>query len=444
MADGLHEVAGGTPPVERPPMRVAVFNVKYSPNLGDGVIALCLEWALAARLGNAEVRSLDLAGRQDYVAPSGAGLRRLKLALLQRLPGPLRDKVVEFALGRLLQRRLKPAWRRALAGTDAAVFGGGQLIQDGDLNFPLKLAAAADECHRRHMPTAVFGVGVAKSRSERGRRLLAPLLNAPSLAHLAVRDAQSISNLCAYCERPAELCRDPGLLAARLWPSPPRPGRERALIGVGITHPVVLNHHHSHGADRTGTADGIEQYGRIVDMLVSSGFDVLCFSNGAGEDEAFIAAARQRLLRAGGAKAHVAVAPRPPTPRALAELIAGCDGVVSHRLHAGIVAYSYGVPSIGLRWDSKLDAFFEAVGRVPYIVDFDAAAVGGIGALMVRGVAEGVNADIRRRTLDDAEAGIDRLADALARAIEQRRTDPSASGAEPLAFVSSIVAAGSA
>ena len=138
---------------------VTLFNLKYSPNLGDGIIAECLERELGQRLPGANIKTLDLAGRSRWETPRG-GARIAILTLLQRAPRWLGDLLVSIALGATL-RRLRPRWGEVLRHTDVAVFGGGQLIQDADLNFPLKLAAAAAECRLHHIPIVIFGVGAA-------------------------------------------------------------------------------------------------------------------------------------------------------------------------------------------------------------------------------------------------------------------------------------------
>jgi hypothetical protein len=46
--------------------RIVIFNVKYSSNLGDGLIALCLESAIRTALPGAAVDSQDLAGRTKF------------------------------------------------------------------------------------------------------------------------------------------------------------------------------------------------------------------------------------------------------------------------------------------------------------------------------------------------------------------------------------------
>ncbi|MEL6386946.1 MAG: polysaccharide pyruvyl transferase family protein, partial [Pseudomonadota bacterium] len=78
-------------------MKLCIFNVKYSPNLGDGVIADCLEAALRRHLPGADIQSCDLAGRTAF----GEGLNRsraLAMRTLDMTPGPLRSRVETASL----------------------------------------------------------------------------------------------------------------------------------------------------------------------------------------------------------------------------------------------------------------------------------------------------------------------------------------------------------
>ena len=58
-------------------MIVGTLNVKYSPNLGDGLLAECLEAELRSARPGVETRSIDLAGRTAY----GEGLKHRRAIL---------------------------------------------------------------------------------------------------------------------------------------------------------------------------------------------------------------------------------------------------------------------------------------------------------------------------------------------------------------------------
>lgn len=385
-------------------MRVVTFNVKYSPNLGDGVIAECLEAELARRMTCISIDALDLAGRTDRGRRAGTGGRVLALKALQAMPSILRDVLVEVVLRIHLRRKCQPIWRNALRDADLAIVGGGQLIQDGDLNFPIKLSIVASECRRYNVPIALFGVGVADSQSSRGAVLLSSLLQADQLVFAGVRDTESARRLGRRGVKGVVVTPDPGLLASQVWPLSDRPHRERPVVGVGITHPVVLRHH-ARGQSDSQTI--LELYRNLVRELLASGYDVTCFSNGAREDQTCldnvvgsIDAAADRLTRAPDCK----------NPQELARLVGSFDAVIGHRLHACILAYSYGVVHIGLNWDPKLAAFFENVGRSQYLVDFNSEAVRTISELLERAWAEPTCNVQRERVLTLAKTSIDRLA----------------------------------
>ncbi|MGF1621856.1 MAG: polysaccharide pyruvyl transferase family protein [Rhodomicrobiaceae bacterium] len=389
-------------------MNIVIFNVKYSANLGDGVIAECLEAAIARRTGW-QVASIDLAGRTGWTNGAGGRMRRLKLAVLQAMPRPMRDASVSLVLGRTVREKLQPLWRERLQSADAAVFGGGQLIQDGDLNFPIKLSAAGAEVRRRGIPAAIFAVGAAPSKSGRGRALFETFFRDTNIVHAAARDEASRNALRSLgCD--AGLCRDPGLLAAQIWPVQPRASKARARIGLGITHPVVLSHHASRKLHHT-TDTALALYETMATRLAAAGNDVVCFTNGAAEDEALL---RKLGARAAMRSAAIEIAPRANRPKELARRIANCDALIAHRLHAAIVAYSYRVPSIGLRWDDKLLGFFDSIDYSGRTAEFDEATAGRIDTLVRQIMNEGVALERHTQIIQDTEAGIDNLIAKLA------------------------------
>ena len=364
-------------------MKVVTFNVKYSPNLGDGVIAECLEGELARRITDIRIEALDLAGRTNRNNTARSGHRVLALKALQKMPTILRDVLVEGLLRLHMRRKCRPVWRGALRDADLAIVGGGQLIQDGDLNFPVKLSIVASECRRNNVPIALFGLGVAESRSRRGAALISSLLHSDELVFAGVRDAEFARRLRRRGVKGVVVTPDPGLMASRLWPLSVRRPRKHPLVGVGITHPVILQHHGEGQPDDTTIRD---LYRSLIRRLLASGYDVTCFSNGAREDQAYlddvvgsmISNADERLTRA----------PDCRTPREFAELVGSFDAVIAHRLHACILAYSYRVAHVGLSWDPKLAAFFANVGRSRYLVEFNDDAVQTMPELLAAARAE--------------------------------------------------------
>ncbi len=398
------------------PLRIALFGLPYSPNTGDGVISDCLARALAAQPERPQITMIDLAGRSapnEVVVPGRSGLLRV----LAHLPRPLRRALVRAGLT-LLTGRLRRRWRRQLAGMDIALFAGGQILSDADLNFPMKVAAAADCCREAGLPVAIVAAGASRNWSAQGRRLFGRLLLA-DLRHAGLRDAESLRIWQEFMGRdPAPiLCHDPGLLAAEAYGLRIGPADPASPVALGIAAHSTLSLH----ADRpvAGVAAGHAGDGLagffvgICRDLVARGHRVRLFCNGADEDAALLkAVAADPLLAPARDAGHVDLAAPPRTGEELATILAPCKAVVAHRLHACIVGYALRRPILGLSWDSKLDAFFASVGLGGQVLH---GADSGAVTMILEGVLarpQGSAADCYDRALAECRIGIRRAFDA--------------------------------
>lgn len=392
-------------------MKIALLNVKYSPNLGDGLLAECLERELAGALPGARVFSIDLAGRRGWPLP-GPSRRAHAIALLEALPDWGRRALVRVALALLVRLRLRRHVGRSLRGVDAVVVGGGNLLTDADLNFPMKLAGALAEVARQRLPVAIHAVGAGAGWSRAGRALFARAFRAVPLVTVAVRDERSQQAWRAQLSDaglpPPALVRDPGLLASRHYPRSAPPA-EGPLAGLCITAPMALRYHAETASECTDLA---AWYGDAARVLVEQGFSVALFTNGSPEDRDYLA--RHGAAWVLHARGPVTVTNPFADPAALAAFVSGCDLVVAHRMHACIAAHSFGVPTIGLAWDIKLESFFDLAGRSGFLIDTAQCSADAFRALVKRAMAQGVDPAALRRLIEQARADIDTMAGHLA------------------------------
>ncbi|MFC0205259.1 polysaccharide pyruvyl transferase family protein [Novosphingobium soli] len=366
------------------PGRIVLLNVKYSPNLGDGLLSECLERELAQALPGCHVVSLDLAGRSAFAVRHGA-TRGTLLTLLQAIPGPLRAAAAGLALRGLVALRLRRRYRAGLRGANAVVVGGGNLFTDTDLNFPIKLSAALDEAARAGLPVAIHAVGVAPRWSRAGKRLFARGLRAALPLAATVRDRPSCAAWQAHFAGgeapPAAIALDPGLLAGRHFPQPER-RREGRKVGFCITDPRAVRYHSDDPAAATLEA----WYPAALRALVEAGFEVALFTNGSPEDRAYLRSRLDEWVRR--ARGPVALSASFEVPADLAACVAGYAAVVAHRMHACVAAHAFGVPAIGLRWDVKLEGFFALAGRSAHLLDPAKVAAGDLGARVLAAIAD--------------------------------------------------------
>lgn len=337
---------------------IRCMNVKFSPNLGDGLLSECLEAALVEHGADPATSSVDLAARTAY----GQGLagRGLVMAVLEAMPGPLRQRVVRLPLAIQARRRWRPYYARGLAGAEAVAIGGGNLFSDHDLNFPTKLSLAFAEAARLGLPTAIFACGMASDWSAEGLRRVRQALAAWPPCAVFLRDDASKARwdalLAPTAGREAVVVRDPGLLASSVYPQPARSRGGRPRIGIGLMSHVAIRYH---AEARLSAAALGRWYVDLARALVAGGAKVTAFTNGAPEDVAAAEALRGELLALPGAIRLVT----PRTPAELAGTIAACDALAAYRMHAVIAAYSYGLPALALAWDQKLAAFMRSVGQ---------------------------------------------------------------------------------
>lgn len=392
-------------------MRILIFNVKFSENLGDGILAMCLERGLMRARADIEVETVDIAGRQAFgEAREG---RRLLLRLLELMPTPLRRLAVSAVLARSMPR-WRQLWRQSVDQADVAVIGGGNLFQDDDLNFPLKIGLVLRILRSAGLPIAVYAVGASHHWSLRARELFAGLLG-NRIVHVSVRDERSRQNWRGYFGETfdVEISPDPGLLAVEMVEKPRETSHgQEPTVGVCVTHPVILRRHAGVSFSQV-PVQSVSAYRDLGCELVKHGYKVLLFTNGAREDQSFLDMVMQDPASADMiASGFLTAAPRPRQPTELLDILQPLSAIVAHRLHANIVAYSFRIPHVGLGWDSKVESFFRSVGRDRFLAHGDQGPYE-IAACVRAAVAEGIDPARHAHQLEQARKGIDRLLEKL-------------------------------
>lgn len=409
-------------------VKVVLVNVKFSPNLGDGVISECLEDGLKSRIQDIEISNCDLAGRTRFGA-GGAMVRTLALSALRFLPDGVKKTVYEPLFAAFVRRRLMPIYEKIIDDADAVVFGGGQLLADADLNFPMKVAAAAGMARERDIPMAVFAVGVGRTWSERGGALFNEAFAGAELFAASVRDLLSQTRWRRHFSKSdvadAQIAFDPGLLAMKTYGpvnGEDKAGRNRPKIGLCVTHPTTLRTHFDGGDSPFAEADE-EFFRSLAKDLAARGMEIVLFTNGSPDDNAFLRRCFPPAVVDAFDKDQIALAPESQKPAELVAIIRDCDGVISHRLHANIIAYSYSIPHVGLAMNSKLSEFFALTGRPEFVVGPEQFRAEIVGDKMSSALSTPIESDQHAAIIRNADAGLDALADALRRATRGRRVN---------------------
>jgi polysaccharide pyruvyl transferase WcaK-like protein len=394
------------------PLRIRLFNVKYSPNLGDGLLSECLEKALIALGADDDTWSIDLAARKAY--GDGLAARRHILSTLDRMPLWLRHQVVRWPLFLQSRRTWHPHYAGSLKGADAIVIGGGNLISDIDLNFPTKLPLAIREAERLQLPFVVYASGVAKDWTPKGLAMMRNAFASSLLRGVFVRDEASKSlwdrMLSEASGFKAVVVRDPGLLASRFVARSQPRNIKRPTAGLGIMSHIAVRYHAS---TAPGPAYLEDWYVELARRLVDTGYHVVAFTNGSPEDVAYLARLRPRLKKAAGDAVSF---PQQRTPDELCGIISGLDVLIAYRMHAVIAAYSFNVPAVALAWDRKLTSFMTSVNRQEFLCDVTRTSPEDVVHLAWRAQESPVSPSEHEQVMKETWQGVRQLLDVLERA----------------------------
>jgi polysaccharide pyruvyl transferase WcaK-like protein len=407
-------------------VKIVLVNVKFSANLGDGVIADCLEHALKQRLPGIEVVNCDLAGRTDY-GDYNKLLRSLAIGVLPKMPARFRASVYPRLFELMVRRKLMPGYRRAMEHADIVLFGGGQLLEDTDLNFPMKIAAAASTARNLNLPIAIHAVGVGQAWSAEGEALFEEAFVGGNLIWTSVRDLLSQQrwrrNFNGADIAAPRLSLDPGLLGAITYgpgSTDAKPRRNRPLIGLCITNPATLKLH-SDVVDEAIPAPDAEFYRACVKAIHANECDVLLFTNGAPDDEVYLQHSFPGPVLRKFDENQVRVAEVAKTPNDLVSTIRDCDGIVSHRLHASVIAYSYRIPHVGLSTNRKLDEFFATTGREDFLLRPSSVAPERVAAAIKRACQTPISDHAYQAIMRRVENDFDDLAGVLSKIRQRNR-----------------------
>lgn len=392
-------------------MNIKLLNVKYSPNVGDGLLVECLEQHLRVMPNMEGASSVDLAGRTGYRA--SAVHREKMMWVLESVPRAVRPKFAHAGLKVKLAMGLRDHYRNELSGARAVVLGGGNLLSDQDLNFPVKIAAALGEAARMKARVAIYGCGVAPHWSRAGQQMLRTVLAANPPVMTAVRDAASKKAwdglFATAAGSEATIVHDPGVLASTVHRFDGHNiAAARPMAAIGIMSSLAIRYHGfvSLGSDELG-----EWYLKLFDAMIAKGYDVCLFTNGSPEDQRFAETLWDALAKHPQLprihKAAVSV------PVDLCRVIFESDIVIAFRMHALIAAYSYHKPFVALQWDAKVSAFLESVGLEKCLVDVKDTSPRSLVDLISSNFFKSVDDARAMTTMESAKQGIKELALAL-------------------------------
>jgi polysaccharide pyruvyl transferase WcaK-like protein len=371
--------------------RIGVCGEINSTNLGDQAIHACLLHLLKRIDPEVETISLDLSGRLEQIT-AGAQPQR-PMSMVNKLSHAVKQYV-------RLQRLYAGPWKRDLASAQALVIGGGQLLMDDGLNFPLKVAGAAALAQRLSLPVHFSACGAGRSWSGAGRRLFAGALS--QSASVTLRDhlsAQRIDQLLPGLQH--RVTFDPAIWAADVYPTTPQ-SDAADFIGLGVMHNDAFNARSTR--DRFREAEWMQLWLDLLGALLSTNKPVLLFTTGSASDQQFAASLFAQAKKRG--MPRVELASWPANVSTLVHTLQRCSVVVAARLHAAVLSNAYGITTVGMIWDEKVRAYYEEIGQPDHSFELSTLPLADLvrAVQFLHGQPFGTSAldDLRERALENA------------------------------------------
>lgn len=356
-------------------MKQTLFIGEYaSRNVGDGIIKLAIE-KLCAQHGIAAVfRDFYGGTPASAAAPSDAAAAPAADAAPRAPSWPqriwralLRIALVNYAIALLFYAT---RYRRIAAGYQVSryqqvVIGGGNLLMDNYLNFPLLILRIVRQCERHGVPVKLFSIGAGKRYSWLGRRIIKRIVQSKAVTCVVCRDGNTydlVQGIAGASARHKVLCSvDSGLYLSRSDTLAANPGAQAHTVGLGVIAPSVLQAvtpDHPMADARYALQWWDALIGSLAEHIGAEHIELI--SNGSGVDNDFARAVWRTLSpKYPGLSVCTSIA----SPADLLQRIGNYKALAAYRMHAAVTAMALDVPVIGFEWDPKVLQLFTYCGK---------------------------------------------------------------------------------
>jgi polysaccharide pyruvyl transferase WcaK-like protein len=392
------------------PMKVLLIGEIASPNLGDQAIFATLRHLLQSH--GFVVTGLDLSRylevgpsdpwpEGDGIAnkrPGSSGLKQCLLRIVDILPNSVQKWIVFLTKKRAWLTR-HHGWQEYLKSFDLVIFGGGALLMDNNWSFPLALRNLSRSTRAAGRRYVCIGCSTGRRFSASGQRWLKEFLD--GCEYIALRDVHSVEGLRQIGSYEADVYVDSALLMAALMPE--IAAAERNVLGLNIMSPV--RHHRVTGKVYERYLDELAKFIELAGASKAGNWNrIVLFTTGDMRDyEAARKLFNWSRVQSAGAKLELAARPR--TLEELCKTLACFSLVISSRMHAGILAKSFGIPLVAIGWDEKVRGFCNTIGIADSFVDIEEFRAEHLARKLSRIVAAGLvqSDDVRARLLELSE-----------------------------------------
>ena len=349
---------------------IVLAGLQYDNNLGDQAIFLCahkmLENLLSENgISDLTIRGVDLSGRigknKNHLQRPFRYLKKLYRSLgFEKGLAELPRLEAKYISGRLARKYID-------RNTAAVIFAGGGIVKYKYQQFHIYIDEFTKRADELGVPVMLNAVGIEGYDADDPEcMLLKNALNRSCVKYISTRDDIDLLDG-KYCENGQVTARvaDPACSLSVLKPAEKIP-HDGKVIGLGVVRSGLFV---DNDIDFT-KEDMLKFWSSLVAEIESRGMQCRIFSNGTTDDTKFQDDLAEYMGLSVTEKKKLMYA-RPTSVKKLVAYIRGFDAVITGRLHASIIAYSYAVPSVGLVWNDKQRMFGRIIGYPERFIDRD-------------------------------------------------------------------------
>lgn len=335
--------------------KVTIIGLKNN-NLGDQVILDTCKFLLQKIDSNLKIKIMNLFPDEDIMENYSASFPFIDMCIQKFENYPYLVQVLQFLKWWNFQKRNTQTYnyyKKNLRNAEKVVFVGGGIIKFSRENFWNAIYSIVTYCNRKRTPVSFNAVGVEGfDQNDFNSQLLKYSLNKKCVKQITTRD--DLASLNKYVKsNKNKIVGDAALWSKELYGSFEQEHND--IIGIGVIRGGIFVDYGYEFSD----AEILNSYVELIRALEKRGYKWQIFCNGIIRDYKM---GKRILEELGYPITEEYLVKRPKKAKNLVKTISSYKAIIAARLHANIIAVSYGIPSVGLVWNDKLTIFGELLG----------------------------------------------------------------------------------
>ena len=242
-----------------------------------------------------------------------------------------------------------------LKETDLVIYGGAPIFNYTFQHFYERTALFVDLCQKYNVPVLMSSIGIEYfDESNKKCQRIMESVNQDVVKMITTRDDfDSLKKIKKREDIRIAKVADPAIFSKEVFGGKKKSSDStQKKIGIFVIRGAAFSDH----GYKMSTKQLAKFYKELAVELKARGYEYEFITNGHYGDEAFL----DRLLRDYNLSKQRVVF-NVFSPEDIVDHMKDYDAIVSARLHPSIVAYAYGIPALGLKWNMKVEEFYKSI-----------------------------------------------------------------------------------